>query len=246
MLLSGAREIHAAAHRAMVAAAAFARRPGEPLERELACAPVSTDLSDFELLDRWGEGDLVAGNGLFARHFESLYRFFRNKVQSGSEDLVQQTLLACVEGRVRFRREASFRTYLFQTARFQLYAYFRRLRKDPELDFSEVTAQDLGTSPSSAVARRQDARLLLEGLRRLPVEHQLVLELSFWEDLTGPEIAEVLAIPEPTVRSRMHRGTERLRAEMAQLSAEEGNLRDTQEGLDTWAARIRVLAQNER
>jgi RNA polymerase sigma-70 factor (ECF subfamily) len=202
--------------------------------------------SDFELLDRWGQGDLKAGSTLFERHFDSLYRFFRNKAQSGVEDLMQQTLLACVEGRPRFRREASFRTYMFQTARFQLHAHYRKLRRDTQLDFSLITAEELGTSPSGAVSRRQDARLLLEAMRRIPVDFQLVLELSFWEGLSGVEIAEILGIPEPTVRSRMRRGTERLREQMQQLEDAAVGLHDTAEDLDAWAARVRTLVQEER
>ena len=205
---------------------------------------MSTEASDFDLLDHWGQGDLAAGSALFQRHFDSLYRFFRNKLQNGVEDLMQQTLLACVESRSRFRREASFRTFLFQTARFQLYAHYRALRKDTQIDFADVTVEKLGTSPSGAVARRQDARMLLEAMRRLPVEYQLVMELSFWEGLSGGEIAEIMEIPEPTVRSRLRRCTERLRSEMEQIAAT--NLHDTVEDLDDWAARVRALVQLER
>ena len=36
--------------------------------------------TDIELLDRWKAGEQRAGEQLFERHFDSLYRFFRNKV----------------------------------------------------------------------------------------------------------------------------------------------------------------------
>lgn len=201
--------------------------------------------SDFELLDEWGAGDLAAGSELFERHFDTLYRFFRNKVDSELQDLMQRTLLACVEGRARFRRESSFRTYLFQTARFQLYAHYRDLQRSKHLDFAVITAADMHASPSGVIARKQDSRLLLEALRRIPVDHQIVLELTFWEELTGPEIAQVLGIPEPTVRSRLRRASERLRVELSTLGGSEAQLRETGDDLQLWARRLSDLARPE-
>lgn len=92
--------------------------------------------SDIELLDAWGQGDRAAGSALFARHFDALYRFFSTKVRDGIADLVQQTLLECVEARARFRRDCSFRTYLFQIARHNLYAHYRARKRVPEIDFT--------------------------------------------------------------------------------------------------------------
>jgi RNA polymerase sigma-70 factor (ECF subfamily) len=198
-----------------------------------------TAVTDFELLDRWGQGDRTAGAELFDRHFDALYRFFSNKVQEAPHDLMQQTVLACVEGRARFRREASFRTYLFQTARFQLYAYYRSREQDRKLDFETASVADLGTSPTGVIARKEDERLLLEGLRRIPLQYQVLLELYVWEDLTGAEVAEVLEMPESTVRGRLRIANDRLRAELLALAGDGCRLPDTVEDLQVWAKRIR-------
>jgi RNA polymerase sigma factor (sigma-70 family) len=82
--------------------------------------------TDLELLASWRDGDTKAGNALFDRYFDALFRFFRNKVQEGAEDLVQQTFLALVQSRDRFRGDSSFRTYLFTAARSKLYNYLER------------------------------------------------------------------------------------------------------------------------
>jgi RNA polymerase sigma-70 factor (ECF subfamily) len=158
-------------------------------------------------------------------------------VQDDRRDLMQQTLLACVEGRARFRRDASFRTYLYQTARYQLYAYYRKRNRESGHDPAITGLPDSASSPSRVLARRQDERMLLEALRRMPMDDQIVLELSFWEDLTGREIAEVLGSPEGTVRGRLARATERLRREMQ--STELDKLQDTADDLPAWALRLR-------
>ncbi|HVZ35507.1 MAG TPA: sigma-70 family RNA polymerase sigma factor [Polyangiaceae bacterium] len=197
-------------------------------------------LSDFDLLDAWGNGDLNAGGVLFERHFRTLYRFLRTKVEAGLEDLLQQIWLACVEGRARFRREASFRTYLLRVARFQLYAHYRARNREPsQIDFTLTSVADLDASPSQLLARRQDERLLLEALKRVPLDHQIALELRFWEDLSGPEMAEVLGIPEPAVRSRIRRATERLKQELTALMTGPAGADESIDDLDGWAQRLR-------
>ncbi|MFI5309475.1 MAG: RNA polymerase sigma factor [Polyangiales bacterium] len=198
-------------------------------------------VTDLELLERWGDGDRDAGGELFERYFDPLLRFFQNKVDHGVEDLVQQTLLACVEGRARFRGDASFRTYLFQTARFHLYAHYRKRSRQGEVDFALTSVADLGTSPSGVVARKQEQRWLLEALRRIPLEYQLVLELSIWEDLSGKEMAEILGIPEPTLRSRLRIAIERLRKQMLELSGDDHGITEVSGDFQEWARKVREV-----
>jgi RNA polymerase sigma-70 factor (ECF subfamily) len=196
--------------------------------------------TDLQLLERWSEGDRAAGDALFGRYFAPLFRFFQNKVQFGIEDLIQQTMLACVEGRDRFRGDASFRTYVFQAARFQLYSHYRTRNRGVELDFEITGVADLGTSPTGALTRKQEQQWLLEALRRIPLQYQIVLELSIWEELTGPEIAAILEIPEGTLRSRLRLGTERLRRELAVLSAPGCTVPDPSDDLQSWAKGVRA------
>ena len=199
--------------------------------------------SDFDLLDAWAAGDRDAGGQLFARHFSAVFRFFSNKVTTGSEDLVQQTFLACVETHTRFRRDASFRAFLLGMARNVLYNEFRRRRrKDDRIDFTSMSAMDLAPSPSSIVAEKIDQRLLLEALRAIPLDYQIALELHLWEGLTGPEMAEVLGIAEPGVRSRLRRAKEALGKEMTALRRSAGLLESTAGDLEQWAAALREAA----
>ena len=195
--------------------------------------------SDVELLGAWRAGDDDAGNRLFDRHFQSVFRFFRTKVDGAVDDLVQQTFLACVEGRHRMRGDASFRTYLFAVARNRLYMHYHRSQREP-VDFTETSLYDLSPSPSRVLVDHAEQRLILEALRRLPLDYQIALELYHWEGMTGPELAAALEIPEPTVRSRIRRGTERLRAGIAQLTDTARVLESTLTDLAKWAEGIRA------
>lgn len=173
---------------------------------------------DGELLQRWRDGDLAAGNALFRLHFTSIRRFFRNKVPAeDSEDLIQHTFTACVTGRDRFRGDCEFRTFLFAIARKQLYKFLRdRASRDAHIDanLGVSSIRQLGMTPSAIVAARQEHDLLFEALQRIAVEHQVMLELYYWEQLPGPEIAKVFEISPVTVRTRLFRARQALEAEL--------------------------------
>jgi RNA polymerase sigma-70 factor (ECF subfamily) len=196
--------------------------------------------SDAELLDAWRAGDRDAGGELFERHFEALYRFFCNKVDDGVDDLIQQTLLACVQAKEGFRGASSFRTWLFTIARHELYEHWRGRAKRAAEDIGEISVIDLGTSPSGLLARRREHQVLLAALRSIPLDLQVALELFYWEQLDGPELARALEIPEGTARSRLRRAREALTERIAALRGAADPTTASQRDLDEWAASLRA------
>jgi RNA polymerase sigma-70 factor (ECF subfamily) len=174
--------------------------------------------SDLELFSSWRGGDNAAGSALIKRHFAALHRFFSTKAHGHEEDLIQTTFVACVEARDAFRGESSFRTYLFKLARFQLFTHYRKVYRKPDIDFTTTSMRDLGTSPSGALLRREERELLERALQQVPVDQQIALELTYWEELAAPDIANVLGIPENTVYSRLRRAKGHLREALERLS----------------------------
>lgn len=177
---------------------------------------MSAVTTDAELLAQWRAGSREAGSALIDRYFRVVHRFFRNKVNSEVGDLVQQTFLACMEGR-SYEGEASFRAYLLAIARNQLFLHYRRQKQHP-IAAGLTPVRDLATSPSGVLARHQDVQLLNDALRRVPLEAQVLLELAFWEGLDGAEIAAVLRVPLNTAYSRLRRAKVALRAALEQLA----------------------------
>ncbi len=200
----------------------------------------SSPQSDFELLEAWRAGEDRAGRELFERHFESVFRFFRNKLDHGAEDLTQQTFLGLVKAKHSFRGDSSFRTFIFTVARKRLYTHLRDRgrRKDAEV-LSTRSVVDLGlASPSRVVAAKEEQRLLLRGLRRLPIDMQVALELFYWEDMGINEISAVLEIPAGTVKSRLQRARARLDGILEELAGSEALLKSTVDNFDAWAREL--------
>lgn len=168
--------------------------------------------TDFDLLDRWRVGDKIAGQELFERHFDTLCGFFESKLDVDADDLVQKTMLACVASKDRFRKESSFRTYLFTVARHELYHYLRSKRRDgARLDFSVSSIVDILTTPASRLIKHAERQRVVDALRRLPVEQQTLLELYYWQELEIEAIGEVFEVEIGTARVRLHRARKKLR-----------------------------------
>ena len=197
-------------------------------------------LDDAELLERWREGDAALGNELVKRHFVAVYRFFRNKTDGELDDLVQQTFLKCVQARDRVQ---AFRPYLFTVARTVLHDHRHADRRRPDrVGLRTSRAADGDLSPTGALARREEERLLLAALRAMPLEDQILLELVYWEKFTGGELADFLGVPEGTARTRLRSARIGLEAKLAELGRSSVALRSTLDNLDRWSESLRDRA----
>jgi RNA polymerase sigma-70 factor (ECF subfamily) len=208
--------------------------------------PEGREVDDVVLLEAWCQGDRAAGAKLFARHYPCIARFFHNKVnEAAQDDLVHQTFLACLAAVARFRGQACFRTYLFGIARNVLADHLRRLarhkaRLDVEAEVDELPAVSFGLSPVTTAVQHEEQRLLLEALRRIPLLHQIALELHYWEELTAAEVGEVLGVPRDTAKTRLRNGRAYLKKQLRQIARSSDVLRSTLDNLERWARRTRA------
>lgn len=199
------------------------------------------DASDIDLVEAWRGGDKGAGTQLFKRHYDRVARFFANKVgPEHHRELIQRTFLACVEAKDRFRGNSRFSTYLTGIALRQLYKHYDRTRRERErFDYATVSAEDLNPSPSQVVGKQDEYRLLLAGLRRIPLDYQIILELVYWEDFTAARVAELLNMPLGTAKTRIRRGRQLLQQQLQMLAATPALLESTMMNLEGWAKDLR-------
>jgi len=197
--------------------------------------------SDDELFEAWRAGDKQAGTELFRRHYDVLARFFSNKV--GAEhrlELMQRTMLACVEASDRFEGKSAFSSYLIGIALRQLYKHYdRQRRQEQRFDFTSVSVEDLSPSPSQLIAKQDEYHVLLLALRRLPLDYQVILELVYWEGATAASISESLDIPLGTAKTRIRRGKQLLRDQVETVAASPALMKSTLSDLDGWAKQLR-------
>ncbi|MEM6994968.1 MAG: sigma-70 family RNA polymerase sigma factor [Myxococcota bacterium] len=174
------------------------------------------------------------------RHFSTLYRFFRSKVDHDVEDLTQRTFMLSLEGLDRLRRDRDFRAYLLGIARRLLLRRFRdQAIVERNTDPMRISAEELALSPSRAVAIRDERKLLSLGLRRIPIDLQICLELHYWEGMAVADIGEVLGVAPGTVKSRLHRAREQLRKRFEAMETDPALVSSTMGELSRWANAVK-------
>jgi RNA polymerase sigma-70 factor (ECF subfamily) len=177
---------------------------------------------DEVLVSRWADGDQVAASALFQRYERPLRAFFRRRATEYADDLVQQTMLATLEGYLRLEGNIVFRAYLFGAARIHFIGHLRQQKRMREaLQLAQWEAEQQQESDGAA-SNDDVGGHLIAALGELTAEFKEVVVLTFWEQLTGPEISSALGVPLATVYSRLRRGK-------AQLAATYGRQRASNE-----------------
>lgn len=194
---------------------------------------------EADLLQAWRDGDLSAGNTLFERHYRAIYRFFRGRVEGELDDLVQSTFTRCAASKERLDGGGTFRGYAYAVARNVLREHYRARRGDREVDFGSQSVADLGATPTGLIARRQERRLLLEALRTIALDHQIALELFYWEGLSSRDLARVLDVPVGTAKTRLRAARKALEARITELAGSPEQIASTLGDLERWSSRLR-------
>jgi RNA polymerase sigma-70 factor, ECF subfamily len=181
-------------------------RPKSAVASVPAVAAMAGDASsDATLVNRIAAGDKLAMQALFARHRTPLYRWLLRFVgnETIAEDLLSEVFLDVWRQAGRFEGRSSVATWLMSIARFKALSA-RRRRTEAELNEKiETTVADTASDPEAALQEKNRGELLRQALTRLSPEHREVIDLVYYHEKSVDEVAEILAVPPATVKTRM-------------------------------------------
>jgi RNA polymerase sigma-70 factor (ECF subfamily) len=186
------------------------------------------------LLVRWRSGSRDAGDRLLRRYVPVLTGFFARRSSNNADDLVQRTLLACVQGVERFEGRSTFRNYLFGIARNTFLMWQRAEAFSGRDAVTGSTRPEEG--PSQLAAVRQEHVILVGALQRIEPEFSVVLRMFYWGDRSVDEIAHELGIAVGTVKSRLARGRAALKEDLMSMSLRDNVREDALQALWRWHA----------
>ena len=135
-----------------------------------------------------------------------------------AEDLAQETWVRVLQRGSQYNGRQRFDPWLFAIARNLAIDYLRKKRKAVQTDSlpndpdAMLLLPSSDPSPFEAAARSEDAMRLAGRLQILPPLYREALLLRFQEDMSLPEIAQVVGAPVTTVSSRIYRGLATLRS----------------------------------
>ena len=171
-------------------------------------------MDDDELIAAVAGGDDRALRELFARHAPWLAARLRGVLPASEvEDVLQETFLAVWRGARRYRPEGSPGGWVWGIARRQAALWLRR-RGPAELLLPALTAADgqHPDDPAEAALSRAEVACAVSALGPEGGPARETWRLMYVEDRTVAEVAELMGVPEGTVKSRAHRARELMRA----------------------------------
>lgn len=182
----------------------------------------SADDTDEDLLAQTGRGDRSAFAALFLRYAPKVkaYLIRLGASAAAADDLAQDAMVSVWRRAISYDRgKARASTWIFVIAR---NAWIDRLRREKveiayrlENPAEEASSEEL---PDDAVARSNDAKQVADAMATLSDEQRQVVRLSFFEDRPHAEIAEHLALPLGTVKSRLRLALIKLRTHWEKYS----------------------------
>ena len=168
--------------------------------------------SDEVLIGRIANGDRLAMQVLYARHHVRVFRFVVRLVrnESTAEDLISEVFLDIWRQAGRFEGRSSVSTWVLAIARFKALSALRR-RPNEELDEdSHVAIEDGSDDPQVALEKKDKSALIRKCLEGLSAQHREIIDLVYYHDKSVEEVAQVVGIPENTVKTRMFYARKRL------------------------------------
>lgn len=175
-------------------------------------ADVRVDDEDAPLVSAARHGDPEAFDELVRRHAARLHAVARRLVgPSDAADAVQECLMAAYQGLPRFRGDARFSTYLHAILLRQCRCSARRGARVVPWPDGDLASD--GPGPAEHSERSDVQRQVAAAVAKLPAPYREAFVLRESAGLEYLEIARALRVPVGTVRSRIARARERLRAE---------------------------------
>lgn len=131
-----------------------------------------------------------------------------------AEEVVVETMMQIWQQAEKFEGRSAVRTWLLGIARFKALDRLRMRGRHAHEDLDETAGdwmEDGAEQAFELIARRQQVGHLADCLEGLPAEQRACLHLVFQEEMTVPQIAQVQAVPEGTVKTRLFHARQKLR-----------------------------------
>ncbi len=172
------------------------------------------NLNEVDLLRASLAGDTEAWGEIVLRYKDAVFGlclgFLRNRADA--EDLTHDTFIRAYENLRRYRLDKKFSTWLFTIASNLSRNRLRHRRYHPVVSPPEQMTG--GIDPAAIVAQEARHARVKAALDELPHGYRAPLVLRYYNELSYKEIAEVLSLPEGTVKTRIHRAKVLLKERM--------------------------------
>jgi len=176
----------------------------------------TTAVSDESLLAEIAEGSRLAMRNLYLRHERRVFRFIMRMVGDRclGEEVLSEVFFDVWKKADNFQGRSAVSTWLLGIARHKaLTAAAAKSRSFESLDDAPaMNVVDTTAGADAAMLDRERTAILRRCLEALSPEHREIIDLVYYQEKTIRQIADLLAIPKNTVKTRMFYARKRLAA----------------------------------
>jgi RNA polymerase sigma-70 factor (ECF subfamily) len=127
-----------------------------------------------------------------------------------AEDLISEVFLDVWRQAGRFEGRSAVSTWMLAIARFKALSALRR-RPDEELDEETASAiEDPTDDPGTTLEKKDKGAMIRKCLVGLSADHREIIDLVYYHEKSVEEVAQIVGIPENTVKTRMFYARKRL------------------------------------
>jgi len=172
------------------------------------------EVSDSHLAELASSGELEAFDELVRRYHRKVYALASNmlKDHDAADDICQEAFMRAYRALGRFRKGASFYTWIYRIATNLCLNYLRDRKRLVRMEEAPAAALSLSDSQEDCAERGELIEKVNEALEAIHPKYRIALLLRVNEGLSYAEISEVLGIPKGTVMSRISRARESLKS----------------------------------
>jgi len=173
---------------------------------------MTTAADDARLITRIASQDEAALRLLLARHQAGLFRFAQRLLRNEAmaEEVTNEVFLEVWRNARKYEGRASVATWLFSIAHHRAVSVLRKRGEETWNADEAERLEDGSDTPEVATQKSDEADMLKRCIGELSAEHREIIDLVYYHEMSIAEAADVLAIPENTVKTRMFYARKRL------------------------------------
>lgn len=180
---------------------------------------------DRSLIRAIAGGDAKALERLFARHQTRVFRYLARVVRNEAvaEELLNEVFLGAWQNAARYEGRSEPSTWLISIAHNKAVSSLRKKREVSGYDEDAAgQIEDDADTPEVTTQKLDKAAAMRAAMQKLSADHREILDLVYYQEQSVSEVAEILSIPEATVKTRMFYARKKLSEIMAERGIDRG------------------------
>lgn len=182
-------------------------------------------MEEIELVKRMTAGDMDAFDQLMKLYQPRALRvaYLISASYADSEDIVQETFVACYMNRHELRNPEAFKSWFYRTLSRNAWRVCRKQKREQPSEMAEAEEREAPMEILKEVVQKEEEEQIYHAICSLPIKHRTVVVLYYYNQMSIKEIARTIGCLEGTVKSRLHHAKKKLREILEQEEGKGGN-----------------------